>query len=369
MTAARLTGSVRIVGTGLLGTSIGLALRHLGIDVVLANRSPAALRLAIDYGAGRAAAANDNPTLVIVAVSPDSTADLVAAELAAHPDALVTDVASVKSSILVDLQVRGADITRYLGSHPMAGRERGGAMAARADIFLGRPWVIASHALTTPAQERVIESLALDLGSTPIRMSPDEHDRGVALVSHVPQVVASLLAARLLGGGDTLPSLAGQGLRDTTRIAGSDPELWIQILGANAGPVAEALRAFRNDLDGVVDALDDPAAPGAPTRLAAMLTRGNQGVARIPGKHGSDARYETLVVQVADEPGELARLLTEIGEEGVNMEDLRLEHSPGAQIGFAEIAVVPEAAGRLAEALETRGWQLAQGGLTQGSGS
>jgi prephenate dehydrogenase len=368
MNAARIAGQVRIVGTGLLGTSIGLALRHLGVDVILANRSPAALRLAIDYGAGRQPAEGDAPTLVIVAVSPDSTADLVATELQAHPDALVTDVASVKANVLAELEARGADTSRYLGSHPMAGRERGGAMAARADIFLGRPWVISPHALTTPAQERVLESLALDLGSTPIRLSPDEHDRGVALVSHVPQVVASLLAARLLGGSAAVPGLAGQGLRDTTRIAGSDPELWIQILGANAAPVAEVLRAFRDDLDGVIDALADPSAPGAPTRLAAMLTRGNQGVARIPGKHGSDARYETLVVQVADEPGELARLLTEIGEEGVNMEDLRLEHSPGAQVGFAEIAVVPQSAGPLAEALEARGWQLAPG-AAQGSGS
>jgi prephenate dehydrogenase len=369
MNAARLAGPVRIVGTGLLGTSIGLALRHLGVDVILANRSPAALRLAIDYGAGREAAPDDAPTLVIVAVSPDSTAELVAAELEANPTALVTDVASVKAGILADLEARGADTARYLGSHPMSGRERGGAMAARADIFLGRPWVIAPHALTTPQQERVIESLALDLGSTPIRLNPDEHDRGVALVSHVPQVVASLLAAQLLGGTAAVPALAGQGLRDSTRIAASDPELWIQILGANAGPVAEILRAFRDDLDGVVAALEDPTAPGAPTRLAAMLTRGNHGVARIPGKHGSDARYETLVVQIADKPGELARLLTEIGEEGVNMEDLRLEHSPGAQIGFAEIAVVPEAAGRLAEALEARGWELAPGAREPGGPS
>lgn len=369
MTAARLSsrvGTVRIVGTGLLGTSIGLALRDLGLDVVLANRSPAALRLAIDYGAGRAAAADDAPGLVIVAVSPDSTADHVAAELEAHPDALVTDVASVKAGILADLQSRGADVARYLGSHPMAGRERGGAMAARADIFLGRPWVIAPHALSTSEQERLLEDLALDLGSTPIRLAPDEHDRGVALVSHVPQVVASLLAARLLGGGDSaladsVPALAGQGLRDTTRIAASDPELWIQILGANAGPVAEVLGAFRDELDGVLQALAAPNAPGAPTRLAAMLTRGNQGVARIPGKHGSDTRYASLVVQVADVPGEIARLLTEIGEEGVNMEDLRIEHSPGAQIGFAEIAVLPEVAAPLSEALQARGWQLAGG--------
>jgi prephenate dehydrogenase len=364
MSAARLSarvGTVRIVGTGLLGTSIGLALSELGLDVVLANRSSAALRLAIDYGAGRAAADGDAPGLVIVAVSPDSTADLVATELDAHPGALVTDVASVKADILADLQERGADVSRYLGSHPMAGRERGGAMSARADIFVGRPWVIAPHAVSTAEQERMLEDLALDLGSTPIRLSPEEHDRGVALVSHVPQVVASLLAARLLDGSEAVPALAGQGLRDTTRIAASDPELWIQILGANAGPVAEVLTAFRDELDGVLSALAAPNAPGAPTRLAGMLTRGNQGVARIPGKHGGDARYASLVVQVADEPGELARLLTEIGEEGVNMEDLRLEHSPGAQIGFAEIAVLPEVAARLTDALQTRGWQLAGG--------
>lgn len=361
MNAARLTGQVRIVGTGLLGTSIGLALRQLGVEVVLANRSPAALRLAVDYGAGREATAGDEPALVVVAVSPDSTADIVAAELAAHPGALVTDVASVKAGILSDLVARGADVSRYLGSHPMAGREKGGAMSARADIFLGRPWVIAPHAGTTLEQERVLEDLALDLGSVPIRLHPDDHDRGVALVSHVPQVIASLLAARLLGGSEAVAALAGQGLRDTTRIAASDPELWIQILAANAGPVARILEDFRDDLDGVIRALEKPDAPGAPTRVAAMLTRGNQGVARIPGKHGRDERYATLVVQVADEPGELARLLTEIGEEGVNLEDFRLEHSPNAQIGFAEVAVLPEAAHELAAALTARGWALAEG--------
>lgn len=358
MNAARLTGQVRVVGTGLLGTSIGLGLRALGLDVVLANRSPAALRLAIDYGAGRAAAEGDDPAIVVVAVSPDSTAELVATELAAFPRALVTDVASVKGAILAELEARGADISRYLGSHPMAGRERGGAMSARADIFFGRPWVLTPHAANTNEQFFQLENLAVDLGSAPVRMTPEEHDRGVALISHVPQVVSSLLAARLLDAAEAVPSLAGQGLRDTTRVAASDPELWIQILGANAAPVREVLRAFRGDLDDVISALDDPDAPGAPSRIARVLTRGNQGVARIPGKHGRDQRFATLVVKVSDMPGELARLLTEIGEEGVNMEDLRLEHSPGAQVGFAEIAVLPEKAHALAEALTARGWSL-----------
>jgi prephenate dehydrogenase len=191
-------------------------------------------------------------------------------------------------------------------------------------------------------------------------MRADEHDHGVALVSHVPQLVASLLAARLVEAPDAELGLAGQGLRDTTRIAGSNPELWVQILGANAEPVAEILAALRHDLDRVLHALEHPHRIGAPRTVAEALAAGNEGVARIPGKHGQDRRFATLLVTVPDQPGALGRLLTEIGEEGVNMEDLRLEHSPGAQVGFAEIAVLPEAAHRLAAALEGRGWSLVE---------
>jgi prephenate dehydrogenase len=192
-------------------------------------------------------------------------------------------------------------------------------------------------------------------------MTAEEHDRGVALVSHVPQLVSSLLAARLREAPDSAVRLAGQGLRDTTRIAGSNPELWVQILGANAAPVARVLHDYRDELDAVIAALDAPAASGSPRRIAETLAAGNQGVARIPGKHGRDERFAALVVKVDDTPGQLARLLTEIGEEGVNLEDFRLEHSPGAQVGFAEINVLPEASHRLAEALEARGWTLAEG--------
>jgi len=358
----RVHGPVRIVGAGLLGASVGLALRERGVEVTLADTSRSNLRLAIDYGAGQAAAAGDaEPLLVIVAVPPDHVADAVAGELAAHPAALVTDVASVKSGILTALRDAGADVTRYLGSHPMAGRERGGALSARADLFLGRPWVITPHESTAPAQFRVLEDLALELGATPVRMTPEEHDEGVALVSHVPQLVASLLAARLRGATAAEVGLAGQGLRDTTRIAGSNPELWVQILGANAAPVARVLRDYRDELDALIGALDEPAASGSPRRIAETLAAGNQGVARIPGKHGRDDRFTALIVKVDDRPGQLARLLTEIGEEGVNLEDFQLEHSPGAQVGFAEINVLPEAAHRLASALEARGWTLAEG--------
>ena len=360
MSESRIDGQVRIVGAGLLGASIGHALVAAGVDVVLADASRTNLRLAVDYGAGRMPADSDAPRLVIVAVPPDAVADVVAHELKAWPDALVTDVASVKASILSELNATGADTSRYLGSHPLAGRERGGAISARADLFIGRPWVITAHPGTTTAQRRLIEDLALELGAVPVAMSVDEHDDSVALVSHVPQVVSSLLARRLGGAAEPAVGLAGQGLRDTTRIAASDPELWVQILGANAERVSEILRAYRDDLDTMIDALDNPDAPGARRAIADALAGGNAGVGRIPGKHGSARHFSRFVVKVDDTPGELARLLTEIGELGVNMEDLRLEHSPGAQIGLAEIAVLPEAEQRLVAELEARGWKIAE---------
>ncbi|WP_423924192.1 prephenate dehydrogenase [Frigoribacterium sp. 2-23] len=355
----RLDGQVRIVGSGLLGASIGLRLRQHGVDVILDDASPAARSLAVDYGAGRLPADGDAPTLVVVAVPPDVTAEIVSRELAAYPEALVTDVASVKVAPLAELRRRGADLTRYIGSHPMAGRERGGAVSARADLFVGRPWVIAGHDDITYRRAAAVEDLALDLGATPIEMTPEEHDAGVALVSHAPQVVASLMATRLREAPDASLQLAGQGVRDVTRIAASDPALWVQILGANAGRVADILREVRGDLDELITALEQPEAPGSRRAVAEAIGAGNVGVARLPGKHGTSTVYSSVIVMVDDTPGQLGRLFTEMGEIGVNLEDLRLEHSPGAPIGLAEVSVVPEQEERLVKELERRGWTIA----------
>lgn len=358
-TAARLSGTVRVVGAGLLGSSIGHALRAKGIDVVLADTSPAQLRLAVDYGAGRAAADDDAPVLVVVAVPPDVTADVIEAELTRFPDAVVTDVASVKLEPFRSLQDRGVDLTRYIGSHPLAGRERGGAISARADLFIGRPWVVCRDADTRATDLALVEALALDVGAMPLEMTPEEHDRSVALTSHVPQVVASLLAGRLAVADEGALRLSGQGVRDTTRIAASAPELWVQILGANAAPVVEILDALAADLREVSEALRAPEAPGARRVVAETIRQGNDGVERLPGKHGQNQRFESLVVMIDDTAGQLGRLFGELGELGVNVEDLRLEHSPGAQFGLAEISVDPAALHGAITGLQERGWRIA----------
>ena len=357
--SARSSGTVRIVGAGLLGASIGHALVALGVDVVLEDTSPAQLRLAIDYGAGRAAREDDTPSLVVVSVPPDVTADVIAAELARFPEAVVTDVASVKLGPLRTLRERGVDLTRYIGSHPLAGRERGGAISARADIFVGRPWVVCRDGETRASDLAVVEGLILDLGATPIEMSPEEHDRSVALVSHVPQLVASLLAGRFVDAPDGSLRLAGQGVRDTTRIAASAPELWVQILGANAAPVVDVLDDLAADLTTVADALRDPEATGARRAVADTIRRGNDGVERLPGKHGQNRRFETVVVMVDDRAGQLGRLFGDLGDLDVNVEDLRLEHSPGALFGLAEISVAPGVVRRCVDGLQDRGWKIA----------
>ena len=143
------------------------------------------------------------------------------------------------------------------------------------------------------------------------------------------------------------------------RIAGSDPRLWVQIFAANAEPMVRTLYGMRQDLDRLIATLENPTAPGARLDLAQLMSEGNAGVARIPGKHGTvPTAFATLTVLVDDTPGSLARLLADIGELGVNVEDLRLEHSTGADVGMAELSVSPAKHDELVTGLTERGWKV-----------
>lgn len=352
-----LTGTVRVVGAGLLGTSIGLALTKLGIDVAISSKSQKSIDLAVEYGAGRAARPDDQPILSIVCVPPVQTAQLVAEELIAFPNAFVTDVASVKVAVLEELDRLKAPIERYAGSHPMAGRERSGAIAGRADLFVGRPWVIAAHATSSPIAVALLKDLAEKLESAVVELTPEDHDRAVALVSHAPQIVSTLLANRLNDAALADVQLAGQGLRDTTRIAASDPELWVQIIEANTPQVLKVLKKFDQDLDLLIAQLESGKHEG---KLHELLVGGNTGVEKIPGKHGTKhSNYARVVVMIDDKPGEFARLFTEVGRLGINLEELKLEHSPSAQIGLIELYVVPEVEQKLIDDLQAQGWRIA----------
>lgn len=370
--AVATAGPVKVVGAGLLGASVGLGLTTRGVRVTLEDTSPTALALARDLGAGEPAAAGDpEPALVVVATPPDVVVPAIAAQLRAHPGAVVTDVASVKGAVLDGLAALPAadrpGLERYVGSHPMAGRERSGAAGASADLFAARPWVIADGGSSASEAVLAVRALAVDLGAIPVALSPQEHDDAVALVSHVPQVAASLVAAALTQASEEALALAGQGLRDVTRIAAGDPVLWAAILAGNAAPVARVLRGLQADLGRVVGALDavaeaGPFTPGGLQALAGLVAAGNAGVVRIPGKHGGAARrYGEVTVLVPDRPGGLGRLFGDAGEVGVNIEDVTLEHSPRQKVGMATLAVLPSAVRPLEEALEQRGWRVVYG--------
>lgn len=348
-----LTGPVLVVGSGLLGASIGLALRRAGVQVWLDDVDPGAVAEAVGRGAGEpwSPGAGD-PRLVVVAVPPASAGQAMA-RAGAFADATVTDVTSVKAEPLAAARAAGADAARLVGGHPMAGRETSGAAAARHDLFDDRVWVVTPLAESDPERVEAVRDLVVTCGAVPVVMAPEDHDRAVALTSHAPQLLSSLLAARLLDADPEAVAVSGQGLRDMTRIAASDPGLWQSILDANADSVADVLEAFAHDLDTVIGRLrrhDD---------VSEALARGVQGRQRIPGKHGAAATaYDVVPVIIRDEPGELGRLFQAAGTLDVNLEDVRIDHVLGKPSGLVEISVRPEATGRLVEGLGALGFDV-----------
>lgn len=363
---------VLIRGTGLLGTSIGIGLSAAGSTVLLHDPSPSASGVAQDIGAGVAvdldgdALRDTPPVLVVVAAPPDVTAAVVVDSLRRWPGAVVVDIASVKEGVARAVreavergEISAADADRHLGTHPMAGSERSGPVAARGTLFTASPWVLCPEPTTAPAALAAGEALARVLKATPSRMDAQAHDEAVALISHLPQIAASLVAARLQDTADASLALAGNGLRDTTRIAASDPQLWVQILAGNAERIVPALRSLRDDLDGLLDVLEEPAAPGARLGIARLIAEGNAGRARIPGKHGTPPQaFAVVTVVVDDAPGQIAALLEAVGRTGVNVEDLRLEHASGHRAGMVDVSVLPGCKDELVSALADAGWKV-----------
>ncbi|MFP3990335.1 prephenate dehydrogenase [Streptomyces sp. E11-3] len=356
-----------VMGTGLIGTSAALTLASRGVVVHLADHDPEQARTAAALGAGTDAAPEGPVDLAVIAVPPAHVAATLADAMRRGVARAYLDVASVKGGPRRELEALGLDLSAYIGSHPMSGRERSGPLAATADLFEGRPWVL------TPTRDTDTEvlNLALELvalcRAVPVVMDADAHDRAVALVSHMPHLVSSMVAARLEHAEDTAVRLSGQGIRDVTRIAASDPQMWIDILSANPGPVADLLSEVAADLDETVRALrglqsaDEDKRLGGAAGIADVLRRGNAGQVRVPGKHGSaPTAYEIVAVLIDDQPGQLARIFADAGMAGVNIEDVRIEHATGQQAGLVQLMVEPKAAPVLTAALRERGWSIRQ---------
>ena len=341
---------VRIVGSGLIGTSIGLALVQSGIQVEMVDSDSANQALAMDLIGG---AQVSDPDLVIFAVPSSRLPLMIRDEFELNPNSTFMDVGSVKNDVVLEVKTVSGLSTRFVPTHPMAGREIGGAGAARADLFQGRSWIVTPSADLKAESRHIVNELIDLLGATLIELTPRDHDRAVAKISHMPQIAASLLAKQLIGTPPEWMELAGQGLRDTTRIAGSDESLWKEIIYSNREELRSLLINLQNDLHAMINSLDNPA------QIAELIASGRTGKSLIPGKHGGKAReYSYLPIVIDDKPGQLGAIFNECAAMDVNVEDLGIEHSPGQLSALITLALSQADAEKLSNHLSSIGWNV-----------
>jgi prephenate dehydrogenase len=346
--------SIKIIGSGLIGTSIGLGLAGRGISIEMEDTDPRAQKLAQDLVKSQKLV---NPEIVLFALPSSALPEALRGELALNPGSKFIDIGSVKTKPLLDVSRSSLSPTKFLATHPMAGREVGGAESARADLFQSRTWVYMPADLQgSPVDPELLAAglwIIEALGATPVAMDAAEHDRAVALVSHLPQVVSSLLAGQLATGDKSALDLAGAGLRDTTRIAASKADLWEEILASNAEQLLPLLISLQSDLGQLITALQEGRS------VTPFIERGNAGRSLIPGKHGGVAReYTLLPVVIEDKPGQLAALFNECASAKVNIEDLTIEHSPGQFTGLITLALSKVDAQILSDHLIGSGWNV-----------
>jgi prephenate dehydrogenase len=378
---------VLVLGCGLIGTSVGLSLRG-ELDVVLHDSSAAVAAAAVARGGGRAWDGGEGARVVLVAVPPRATSGVLKAAQDRNLGVTYTHVASVQSQVQREIEALSCNLSSVVGGHPLAGRESSGPGGALGDLFVGRPWALCPSPDSHPDAVADVRRVAESCGAVPVLLDADAHDSAVALLSHLPQVVASalagLLAPELSGDSSTVDPassanwvgavqphragssgvptvLSGPGLVDTTRLAASDPALWAEILRLNAEHVAPAVRLLAERLTKLASALDvDESGTGASDAVVRdFLERGNRGRALVPVKRGEVSEaFRPVRVSVDDQPGRLAALLTAAGAAGVNVEDVHVEHIPGRPQGVIELLVEAEAVQVLGDALERQGWHV-----------
>ena len=341
---------IRIIGSGLIGTSIGLAAVARGLQVEMVDSDPRSQSIAQNLVQSKALEAPAQ--LVLIAVPISAFTEVMEREFALNLEASFIDVLSVKVKPVIEAEALKIPLQRYLPTHPMAGREIGGAESARADLFIDRPWIIDPAGVDSKTLELGQELIAL-CGAIIYQLPIAEHDRAVALISHLPQITASLLASQLLASQGQWLELAGGGLRDTTRIAASDANLWREIITSNSAALKPLLISMRDQINTLIGNLDNLKA------VENFLILGNKGRSLIPGKHGGVARnYTYLPVIIEDKPGQLAALFDECDLAGVNVEDISIEHSPGQFTGLVMLALSNSDAILLQQHLNDKGWTV-----------
>jgi prephenate dehydrogenase len=361
-TTSRWPRRLAIVGTGLLGASVGLAAREAGVpEVVGVDADRRELRDAFRMEAlterGRSVEdAADGADLVVAATPVRALAEVLARAHAANPSAILTDVGSTKSHLLAELASLSTNLGRVIPGHPMAGSEQRGALAARADLFHGAAWVLTPAAHVDHTALRRMTRFVRGLGGRPLILDPDLHDQVVAFASHLPQLAATALmgAVAQVQAPAALRSLVASGFKDTTRVAASDPDLWVDICATNAPSIVAALDALGDRLS----VLRKLIAGGDRDGLREVLGEARNARLHIPTKPGSSPRgLRELVVHIADRPGSLAAVFRILGASGVNVEDLSIDHELQGGSGNLHVWVAGrEALAVAVSALASAGW-------------
>ena len=348
-----------IVGTGLIGASVGLAAKRrgasvAGFDADRATGEAAMERGAVDELGETLDDALGGAELAVVAVPVGELAGQVRAVLAAGGESCtVTDVGSTKAAVCA-----AADGSpRFIGGHPVCGSEARGPEHASAGLFDGATWFLSPLAQTEPERYRLVHGFVGELGATPVAVDPVAHDRLVALTSHLPHVLANLLVnqagATRIDGHEPLSS-AGGSLRDMTRVAGANPRIWVDIFLENAGPLRAALSEHRRGLEQVEAALDSGDA-GFLARWIGEAALNRRGM--IAEAYGDAGELHRLRVHVPDRPGVLAGITQALGAERINIEDFELQHvSPERGGTLAVLVAGEEEAERASALLEAQGY-------------
>ena len=336
--------SVAIIGTGLIGASVGLALKEQGWKTVGWDPSPAALELATERHAADSAASsvaeaiNEADLIVLAGPLEANLATLAALETGA----LVTDVTSVKVPLLAAARGR----VRFVGGHPMAGREHAGPEAASAALFRGAPWVICGDGATGADVEQ-LSSIVRSVGANPIVMSAQRHDHVVAAVSHLPHLLAVALVNIVTDNPDAAELVSGS-FRDLTRVASAESSWWPEVLASNAEAVTGALDDLRRSLDD----LEERMRWGDTDGLAAVLERAR-------ARRGAMAPPVAVVqVVLQDRPGEIAAVGHALQTSKVDVRDLQLRHAVHGGGGILSLSVRPGEAETLKGALVKEGFDI-----------
>lgn len=355
--------NVHVIGAGLLGGSIALALSEAGWSVSIEDQTPERTEKSLESLAISNPERDDREIdVVVIAVPISANKKAILDAFRRYENATIIEISSVKTNSLPDIHTNNSDNGRFVSTHPFAGKEVHGAEHASVDLFQNRVWAICCGSYLSPNSKHIAEHVIRDCGAVAIDVELSEHDNIVGFTSHLPQLLSTLLSIQMEDLPENALIFSGNGLRDMTRLAMSSSEIWSEIVISNAENLSEILR----NLTLLLNSLQHSLEAKNPREIQDLFQRGIKQKLRMPGKHGDLLKdYAKIEVQILDQPGELSRIFAVALENNVNIEDVRINHTLGRNLAILEIYVSPDVAVTFKETLLSNDWKV-RGNLAKG---